>query len=229
MTMKIPRLLWAIGLTLPLAFPAIADEATPATKNVLTNGGFEKWQTVSAEEKAKPDSVLKEGRIAEGYWFNSEAYERGQDPKFPIKVTISNDETVKHGGAGSVRIDNLMPTDIGSVVLQPVSIEPNTRYLLRVWMKGDKIVLDEKTGTGVAVWTNVGPTTDFWGKMKNDLFMPEKKSGTFDWTPFEIKFDAPADPSQAMLSFQLRRASGTVWFDAVELTPIGKIEPIPTF
>lgn len=220
--MKTTHLLLLFALCAP-----VAAQNPPKHYNLLPNGGFETWQDLSAEEKAKPENVAKDGSIATGYWFSSEAYERTQDPKFPIKVAIAKDDTTKHGDKSAVRIVNGATTDIGSVVLQPISIAPGFHYILRGWMKGDNIVKDEKTGLGVALWTNVGPKEDFWGKMKNDLYPTNKKDGTFDWTPFEVKFDVPATSNQVMFSLQLRRASGTLWFDDVELVSGEKVADTP--
>ena len=223
--MKTLNFFLPIVLATTIAAPVWAQDA-PA--NIVVNGDFEKWHAASdADKTASNAPKFVDDQIADGFWFNAEAYERAQDPKFPFSTTIARDTTVKHGGEAAVRIENGAITDIGSVVLQPIDVEPNTKYTIKVWVKGENLVL-EKGSPGPTIWNSFGPTENFWANMKTEN-MQLQKSGSFDWMPIEIPVTSAANSGKLMILLQLRRASGQLWFDDLEVIPGEKVEAVPEF
>ena len=53
--------------------------------------------------------------------------------------------------------------------------------------------------------------------------------GTFDWQQRQLTFVTDAHVRSAIFSFQLRWATGIVWYDNVELEDLGPVVPVDTF
>lgn len=208
--------------------PLWAQDAKPAPAPLNANGDMEKWEDFSAKEPNKEPRV-EGGQKPSGYWMSQSAYEAGKIPDFAVKGSIARDTQIKHGGEAAVRIEGGLPTDIVDISLPPFAVAPNTKYLVKVWIKGQNIALNKDDGTGAAVWVNTGPEKDFWTHQTSLLQQAAKKDGDFDWTPLEITVDTAADTGMMVILLQLRRASGTVWFDDLEVVPQEKPKVVESF
>ena len=197
-----------------------ADDDQPV--NLLTHGGFEKWMDwTPPTDPAAPVAKVTGGRRPMDWDYEVEAYERKNDAKFPVTVTIFREEDIKHGGDYSVKIQNAAKTDIGGLTTSPVlNVTPNTTYKVKFWYKGEDIVLNAGDGAGVIFWTNEAPTSALWEHGTIVGRSPDVKAGTFDWTSYEFTFTTKADTNDLALTAQLRRAQGTVWFDDFEMTQV---------
>ncbi|MHB9023814.1 MAG: hypothetical protein ACYC7E_06500 [Armatimonadota bacterium] len=211
--------IWHFGLQLRFASGSVwfSDICVQETPNLLANGGFEGWgpQTDSA---GRYQPTLTAGSSL-GWVCRQGRFEEGD---LPIKGSVSRDAAVKHGGAFSARIENGLTTDFTEIAL-PVLLpaRPSAKYRLRCWIKGENITLNPKDGAGVTVYVNSGPPAPKYStNVKYTSKRPENPSGSFDWTPFEFIVETNADAGQIVVSLQLRRASGTLWFDDVELTEV---------
>jgi hypothetical protein len=76
-------------------------------------------------------------------------------------------------------------------------------------------------GPGQVWWTS--PTT------KSELNNPEVNQGSFPWTQFEFTFHTAEDSSLLRVCLNLRRTSGTAWFDDLEVIPMGGGKPPSNF
>ena len=189
----------------PAPFPAMTV-ATASTANLAANPGFEDWPTPDAPKG----------------W---EVSDTPLDPKGPKQGVVSRDPSA-HGGTAAVRIANGLATDV-TQVSQMIPVEPNAIYHVRGWYKGADI--QSTDGNGVLIWTSPGPAQDFWGHARYTAQGPPTRTGTFDWQPFDFTIDTGPDHTQLNLVLQLRRASGTVWFDDVEVVKTGAVTPVESY
>ena len=208
------------------AAPKAAPVAAPAPINA--NGDMEKWEDYTAADPKKVPQV-EGGKAPIGYWLNMDAYETGQTPDFAIKGMVARDTQIKHGGTSSVRIENGLATDITEISLPPFAVKPNSRYLVKVWIKGEGIALHAGDGTGASVWVNTGPEKDYWSHQTALLQQPPKKDGDFEWTLLEIPIETAPNTGMMAVLLQLRRATGKVWFDDLEVLPQGEIKKAESF
>lgn len=190
--------------------------------NLLTNGGCDEWTTGTTRTRPADLPKLPHGTPA-GWSARQEAYERGERPEFEIQATVARDDQVKHGGAASARFTNALTTDIGELGQGPLAVEANSLYRVRVWVKGDAIVPNGKDGCGVIVWANQGPRGESLARS------PQVKSGTFDWQLCEFEVETAAECQTLTVKLQLRRASGTAWFDDAELVRLGSVRRVESY
>jgi len=189
-----------------------------AESNLANNGSFEDWSSArtTAADTLVPE--LLNNLIPTGFHAGME----GAGVDQPSNVRIAQDPQVKHGGEFSIRIESSDSQLTSFIFLGPIPIEPLSRYLVRVWIKGEDIVSNSKPG-GAMLWVHTGPEGNFWQGKRSPKF-PELREGTFDWTLFEFSFDSDPDANLLRLVLQLRNATGKVWFDDLEILPDGKVE-----
>jgi hypothetical protein len=209
----------AIGWTLLVAR---ADDDPNAPPNLVPNPGLEHWTDWTPVSPTDPKPTVVGGRVPEGYNYEIEAYETKSTPSFPITVTYVRDEDVKHGGDYSVKITNASLTDIGGLVTPQIPVYPNTTYKVTFWYKGDSIVLNQGDGAGAVFWVNEGSATDFNQNLIITGHGPNPKSGTFDWTSYDVTFTTAKTTGKVQLIAQLRRATGNAWFDDFSMTLVQK-------
>jgi hypothetical protein len=195
-----------------------ADLSLVESQNLITNGGFEGWGPV-APSKRTPTAL--DGAPL-GWWIDKEALETGATPDFEIKATVARDAKIKHGGECAVRMTSELTTDIVSLVFPPVPVKANTAYMVRCWLKGENIVRNPVNSVGVGVWLSTGPAKDFWAHQAHIVKSPTPNTGTFDWTRYEFRLETPATAEMLKFTVQMRRASGTVWVDDVEIVPVAQ-------
>lgn len=106
------------------------------------------------------------------------------------------------------------------------TIIPNRRYAIRWWVKGEQVVNGD---AGPILMMNVIRTKE--GQTYR-TFSAESRplpEGTFDWQQRQLTFITDAYAQSAMFSFQLRWATGTIWYDDVELEDLVPVVPLDTY
>jgi hypothetical protein len=208
-----------ILLAAALCMSAWAAEPDSAN-NIAISGDLEVWVPFEVPTHSRPVVKLPENLTPER--FDATVDVPGDDNSLPVGVTIAPDRMHKHGGDIAARIENTDQEQTGVLSLREIPVEPNTEYLVRVWIKGEDIAGDLRSKRGAAVWVKYGPKEDFWKSplTGSKMFMPENPAGTFPWTKFEFKFSTPADIGLLRVSLQLRKATGTLWFDDLEVIPV---------
>jgi len=210
---------------LGVGITALADPSGPDKRNILPNGGFETWTPLPDPPAGKARPHLEEEKMPNGFTPSIE----GAEPDGEIGITISPDSTIKHEGNYSVRIESTHGEQVGAVSLREVEVEPHTRYRVKVWMRGEGI--SSFAGGGVVLWTHFGPEEGYWSSPTSvrQNYKPTTSSGTFDWAPYEFTLETGADTRRLRVILQLRRATGTVWFDQLEIIPEGEADNAPGF
>jgi len=210
----IPTLLAAV-----LCMSTWAAESVSAD-NIVVNGDMEVWEPVKTPTHNRPVAKLPENMTPDRFDASVDVPE--DNTSLPVGVSIAPDRSNKHGGDRSAKIENSEPEQSGVLSLREIPVEPNTEYLVRVWIKGEDIAGDVKAKRGVAVWIKYGPKEDFWKSplTGSKMFVPETPVGTFPWTKFEFTFRTPDGIGLLRVSLQLRKATGTVWFDDLEIIPV---------
>lgn len=212
-----------MGMCLPQK--TLAVDAQPGTwyhpGTAIENGGFEQW---SAEAGTNADRTPMLG--------NDKAPRNWMPDRTPGKgaIKIMKDTEIKHSGEASARVE-VADTGDDACLKQHFSVEPNTSYLIRLWVRGKDIVpATSKPLPGILIWANSGPAGDeFWGNQKSMPKQPPKASGTFDWQLFEFTVETGPNAARLGISLQLRWASGTAWFDDVEVIKREAVTPVKSY
>ena len=215
---------------------ALASAASASAAEILIeNGGFEVWRPldpqVARQETVSSIRLLPANMAPEG-WFPLREPHKHQGPT----ATIAMDETVKHGGARSVRIENRDPRDITLVQYtterfllrpdDPHNIRPGRRYAVRWWLKAENV---ESAGAGPILMMSVVSTHDGKTYRTHASEQSPRPVGTFDWQPRQLVFITDPYARWAGFTFQLRWATGTVWYDDVELVDLGPVVHVETY
>ncbi len=200
---------------------------------LVLNGGFERWSPLSPERQREAlvkNVVLTVDHLAPQGWSPG----RELDKRQSLTGKILPDASVKHGGHYSARLENGDSRDI--TVLQysteqtdargQPTILPNRRYVVRWWVKGERV---ENADAGPILMMNVVSTK---AGQTYHTFAGETSPlprGTFDWQQRQLTFITGAHARSATFSFQLRWATGIVWYDDVEIEDLGPVVPVDTF
>ena len=124
-----------------------------------------------------------------------------------IAEPVEVDDSEKVDGAYSAKIESTAV--INNINRQYVDLEPNTIYTLSAWVKTENVT------DGYA---QVYPY-DYGGVIDTTKWI--RVEGTTDWTHFSMQFTTGADPSKARINFRLFNATGTAWFDNINLVESG--------
>jgi len=219
-----PSALIALGL-IPLTLVCAATAQAQTAANLLPNPGFEDWQKPDTVDPKSTPQLGAEG--APSHWSPNQST---MESDLGIKVTgkVAEDTVVKHDGKAAARLEADSVTDIVELS-QIIQVEPNSTYTVRGWVKGENIVPGTKHGGGALVWSTPGPVKDYWSNMDAHFQAPAVSTGTFDWQRFEFTVDTKADAGQMLVVFQLRNASGKLWYDDVEVVKKGSVRTIRSF
>jgi hypothetical protein len=220
-------------LTLVLvAGTAWADE--PA--NLLVNGGFEDWAPLAPGVASRQDvrnvDLSPPGQGPVG-WLPMRELTRDQTRT----GRISLDETIRHGGQRSVRLENGDPRDITVLYYStepfvghpddPHNIKPSRRYRIRWWVKGENVV---PAGAGPILmlfyYSRRGGHDTRTDTYEIGVELPK---GTFDWQRREFTFITDDAARWLGFSLQLRWSTGTVWYDDVEMVDLGPVVTVETY
>ena len=213
---------------------AFAASASPA-EILIENGGFEVWRAldpqVARQETVSSIQLLPPNMVPEG-WSPLREPHKQQGPT----ATIAMDEKTKHGGARSLRIENRDPRDITLIQYSterftarpddPHNIRPGRRYAVRWWLKGENV---ESAGAGPILMMGVISVKDGKTYRTHASEPPPRPLGTFDWQPRQLVFITDPYARSAGFTFQLRWATGTIWYDDIELVDLGPVVHVETY
>ena len=191
------------------------------TGTSVENGWFEDWGAEHVQVSGQEVKLGSDG--APLSWQVSGSPGGGS-------VSVMKDALVKHSGLASARVEVAETLD-GAALAQHFSVEPSTSYLVRVWVRGEDIVpATGKPGAGIFLWANSGPAGDaVWGNQKSMHKQPAKFSGTFDWQLVEFPVETSPEAARLKIVLQLRDASGTAWFDDVEVVKSDTLTPVKSY
>ena len=214
-------IIWPLLALTILAAGARADNAPapPAPASAVVNGDFSQWENAPAWLPPKMDGT----QVPTGWmlW-----------PAEPAHASaLARDAAIKHAGDCSLRWSNTNSSS--SVELaQRVPVEEEERYVIRMWVKGEKI--DDYHPQGVGMLLVPSSTADLrdsngWaGNLGESYKSPPSARGTFDWCQLVATIDMPKGAKTMMLRIFMRGA-GTVWLSEVSLTPLEKCLQVESY
>jgi len=194
--------------------------------NLADNGGFEKWIPAPKQVLAIPWCPQLPDGLPDGWPLPSVI---GHPDGTGV---IACDSSVHHGGEHSVRISNGNPANIVDIT-QCVGVDPDARYLVKLWVKADHV-----GPSGGAMIHIVGSSdnnkTDgnIWGGgiAGMDIYKtPTPNNGTFDWAEITFPVDALPRTRELKITLQLRNATGTLWYDDLEVTKVERIVHVESY
>lgn len=195
-------------------FAITAVNAQEEKTNLASNPSFEEWVEKKGKQDPEKSPKLQNNMIPRDWGANLEFYKENKENT----GSVFRDDTIKHSGKSSVKIENKKPVNTTGVARWDIKVKPETTYKITIWTKG-KDVKKAKDGVGAALWASSGPKKDFWSNKKGGYkFL--KKEGSYDWTPLEIVFKTRPEDEMMIINAQLRWSSGTVWFDDIEVTEV---------
>lgn len=187
------------------------------TTNLVVNGGFEEWRDATEQERKAVDCV----QFPDGLWHMVGG----------TNFALTRDDKVKHGGNCSLRVEN-KDTKSSVYVIQRIDAEPETRYRIRMWLKGENIDAYHPKGVLVhAVASSYDNKKDpnLWaGNLHYEGKAPSPNTGTFDWKELDFTFDVPLQTRTILIDVELRGA-GTMWLDDVEVIKKEKVVTVESF
>ena len=202
---------------------AWANEPAPPggtdAKSIVLNGGFEEWQAAAASDAKSMDCPQ-----------SPTGWSMLPGPEHPI-CSVTRDATIKHAGAFSIRLTNTN-TKSHLAIGQRLAAEPEYRYIVRAWFKGDRIDAYHPKGAIlhlVASSSGDMKDTGLWaGNLRAADKSPVPHTGTFDWTELVCTCDTPVGAQSIMLLVEVRGA-GTLWLDDIQVTRLEKCKQVESY
>ena len=145
--------------------------------------------------------------------------------------SLRRDAAVHRSGDCSVRLGNTN-TKSGLSLAQRFDAEPEYRYVVRLWLKGDHV--DAYHPKGVIVHLAASSQGDkhdtgLWsGVLRESDKIPSPNTGTFDWHELVGTFDTPVATRSMLLLIELRGA-GALWLDDVQVTRLEKCIQVESY
>ena len=202
----------------------------------LVNRGFEQWAELDPSV-AKQDGTKNVDLEPPGWgpvgWVPRRELTKDQQRT----GAVARDAEVKHSGDYAVRIHNGDMRDISLVAYSTEgftkqlddqhNIQPNRRYLLRWWVKGEPV---DAKGTGPLLMMYVMSHHDVgWYRANTYEQGVEPPKGSFDWQERRFVFITDEHAKWFNVTLQLRWTTGTIWYDDVSLTELGPVVPVETY
>lgn len=156
--------------------------------NIVMNGDF---------------SVFRKSTGAVGGWRKAWPQNQG---------TAGADKETFKSSPSSFKMSN-ESADQDTLQVQYIKLKPKTEYVLSFWMKGENI--KGKTPRDGARYFLLHKGKTFRDGSCRGLWKPA--TGSFDWTKVELSFNSE-DKTVLALLLGLRKASGTVWYDDLQIT-----------
>jgi len=197
--------------------------------NLLKNAGFEEWGKGknSPYGKVPPPKISSDG-VPDAWESYQAPYESPEKQEFKAGGSLGKDTVVKHDGGASLLMENKFTTDT-ICIQQDMEVEPDTSYMLKCLFKGDSIELNGGDGCGAIVWVIPASKKDLWAQQESMARNPQPNKGSFDWNTFSFRIDTGSETNWMKIDFQLRRASGRLWMDDVQLIKLEKIKRVETY
>ena len=183
-----------------------ADAKTEAKPvNLIRNGDFQEWSAIGQKGDRTPNLV--DNQIPT-YW--------GADSEDGVKGTVSRDLSGTEKDKFCLKIVNTKTvcTDVNTFCNEFIKVKPKTTYVFRCKIKGQDIKPSDDKGGAPFVWVSFGPE-DYWSNQQP--IAKSLKTGTYDWETFEMIAESNEKAEICIVRLQLRFATGTVWYDDVEL------------
>ena len=194
------------SMMLAAADQSAAGKAEPKPVNLIRNANFQEWSAIG--ERSDRTANLVDNQIPT-YW-NVES-EGGV-----VKGTVSRDLSGTEKDKFCLKIVNTktVSTDVNTFCNEFIKVKPKTTYVFRCKIKGENIKPDDIKGGAPFVWVNFGPE-DYFANQQS--IAKNLKTGTYDWETFEMTAESNDKAELCIIRLQLRFATGTVWYDDVEL------------
>ena len=197
----------------------LAGVAKADSPSIVDNGEFEEWQAAPGDLQKSIDCPQVPVR-----W----SVQPGSDHK---GCSLGRDAATKHGGSFSVRLGNTN-TKSGLAITQRIDAEPEYRYVVRLWFKGDHIDAYHPKGMIVHVAaSSQGDKNDtgLWsGVLRHSDKTALPNTGTFDWHELVFAFDTPPATRSMLLLVELRGA-GVAWVDDVRVARLEKCKQVESY
>jgi hypothetical protein len=132
-------------------------------------------------------------------------------PAEPDAILQDNDEFVS--GEHSVKIAH-KKLDSYSWILQTVKVEPKSVYLLTGYIRTEDVAIDS---------TGLGPRIIIADGSGNAISQVISSSGTNNWQEVKVEFRTEEETTINIIPY-LHKAKGTVWFDDLKFTFVGKMK-----
>jgi hypothetical protein len=210
------------ALLCPVMLAAVAAAGSPpagSSRSIIDNGGFEQWEAAPGDLRKSMDCPQLPARWSVLPRDDRKSY------------SVHRDAVCKHGGSFSVRLGNTATKGNLSLV-QRTGAEPEYRYVVRLWLKGDHI--DAYHPLGVIVHVVASSQSDkhdtgLWsGMLRHSDRTDPPNSGTFDWREFVCTFDTPVDTRSILVLVELRGA-GVAWVDDVSVRRLEKCKQVESY
>lgn len=134
-----------------------------------------------------------------------------------VKGSASIDTTESAFGKSSLKIT--LEKAVWQRVFQSFSVKPSTTYKLEYYVKCENVVpLADAKFAGAASWISMKKNTPLRGRQ--GAWKLDTAPG--GWQMVSYTFKTGPEDTTAAVEFQLRNASGTVWFDGVKITEISE-------
>jgi len=139
----------------------------------------------------------------------------GWAPEKPAGVKVNLDQKIKHSGRGSCRVEFLGPDDNYFHTNQGVDVEAGATYILRYFIKTEKVSV-----SGAA-----GPTIAVQDSRHFSIFYKQAPTtgGTHDWRERECMFTVPEGTTNLTVSLRriggrtTNQVTGTAWYDDISI------------
>ena len=142
------------------------------------------------------------------------SFENGFE-NWQVKGSASIDTTESAFGKSSLKIT--LEKAVWQRVFQSFSVKPSTTYKLEYYVKCENVVpLADAKFAGAASWISMKKNTPLRGR-QGPWKLDTAPGG---WQMVSYTFKTGPEDTTAAVEFQLRNASGTVWFDGVKITEI---------
>ena len=138
----------------------------------------------------------------------------GWTSHYLVPATYSIDTSVAHRGNSSAKIHCSVPTGAHFWQATPESsITPGQWYKFSVWVKTEDVVKCMPVGAALRIsWAN-NDFTRFYG----DCHVEGSTGTTTGWSKLEMVVQAPFGAERAQVALLLENATGSVWFDDVNV------------
>ena len=142
------------------------------------------------------------------------SFENGFE-NWQVKGSALIDTTEGAFGKSSLKIT--LEKAVWQRVFQSFTVKPSTTYKLEYYVKCENIVPQpDARFAGAASWISMKKNTPLRGK-QGPWKLDTAPGG---WQLVSYTFKTGPEDTTAAVEFQLRNASGTVWFDGVKITEI---------
>lgn len=221
-------------LALPLLASVFLSSTLFASENLLPNGGFEEWIPQNSNMRDfMPRSFVRgetDDSDVPSQWIVSQITRLLPDGYTPEMAVFAKDETVKHSGTASIRVEKKdletalsigSRSDDGDWHPKPILVEPGRKYVIRGWVKADNIQVTDGT-VGSLDLRLASAQNDFFspGTERRAVSMPlPDQGGLADWTEVEVPFETKENEMALYFAISLSKGvTGTLWVDDFTLT-----------